>query len=135
MLKSVTLPGLLIEIQWDSFAKDHGGVFPVIGMEVSGSFCSGMGETAGCPLGEAAGVAPGPGWVPGMAPGRFPGCSRLIPILGTRTLNRCRFRCSGGRGRPRAKLPGRVMPRKPALAREFQLDLRALAFSTPNREG
>jgi len=35
----------------------------------------------------------------------------------------------------RAKLSGRVMPRKPVLAREFQLDLRALAFSTPNREG
>ena len=43
-------------------------------MGVPGGFCSGMGEgeTAGCPLGgggEAAGVAPGPGWVPGIAPG------------------------------------------------------------------
>ena len=35
-------------------------------MGVPGGFCSGMGETAGCPLGEAAGVAPGPGWVPGI---------------------------------------------------------------------
>ena len=34
----------------------------------------------------------------------------------------------------RAKLPGRVMPRKLALAREFQLDLPAPAFLTPNRE-
>jgi hypothetical protein len=35
----------------------------------------------------------------------------------------------------RAKLPGRVMPQKLALAREFQLDLPAPVFSTPNREG
>jgi hypothetical protein len=35
----------------------------------------------------------------------------------------------------RAKLPGRVMPRKLALALEFQLDLPAPVFSTPNREG
>jgi hypothetical protein len=34
----------------------------------------------------------------------------------------------------KAKLPGRVMPRKLALAREFQLDLPAPAFLTPNRE-
>jgi hypothetical protein len=34
-----------------------------------------------------------------------------------------------------AKLPGRVMLRKLAPAREFQLDLPGLAFSTPNREG
>ena len=44
---------------------------------MAGGFCSGAaeGETAGCPLdgeGEAAGVAPGPGWVPGIAPGGFP---------------------------------------------------------------
>ncbi|PYL78818.1 MAG: hypothetical protein DMF27_02685 [Verrucomicrobia bacterium] len=46
------------------------------------------GETAGCPLGgggEAAGVAPGPGWVPGIAPGGleaaagWPRFSELIP--------------------------------------------------------
>jgi hypothetical protein len=34
----------------------------------------------------------------------------------------------------RAKLPGRVIPRKLALARGFQLDLPAPAFLTPNRE-
>jgi hypothetical protein len=34
----------------------------------------------------------------------------------------------------RAKLAGRVMPRELALAREFQLDLPAPAFLTPNRE-
>jgi len=35
----------------------------------------------------------------------------------------------------RAKLPGRVRLPKPALEREFQLDLPAPAFLTPNREG
>jgi hypothetical protein len=35
----------------------------------------------------------------------------------------------------RAKLPGRVMPRKLALPRELQSDLPAPAFLTPNREG
>jgi hypothetical protein len=40
------------------------------------------------------------------------------------------FRPSQGQ----AKLPGPVMHQKPALAREFQLDLPAPVFSTPDRE-
>src|SRR5437667_9316569 len=79
-----------VEFQWDSFAKNHAGVFAEAGLGAPGGFCSGVaeGEAAGCPLdgeGEAVGVAPGPGWVPGIAPGGleaaagWPRFSELIP--------------------------------------------------------
>ena len=79
-----------MEFQWDSFAKNHAGVFAEAGLGAPGGFCSGVaeGEAAGCPLdgeGEAVGVAPGPGWVPGIAPGGleaaagWPRFSELIP--------------------------------------------------------